>query len=169
MSYRVKLRERKKNKRAMLSLYLEFMPPYVAPNGECVRYEKSKEEFIIHFKHKYSDSCPYPPAWMIAEILPLGNLCHIFMNLMSPRAKKKVAKYFGLQEPSFASWMLVLGNLRNMCCHHSRTRNRELAINTANPQVTAFPWIDISKTNPKRIILPHLHDSIFIVYGFAQQ
>ena len=27
----------------------------------------------------------------------------------------------------------------------------QLAINTANPQVTAFPWIDISKTNPKRI------------------
>ena len=114
-------------------------------------YEKSKEEFIIHFKHKYSDSHPYPPAWMIAEILPLGNLCHIFMNLMSSKAKKKVAKYFGLQEPSFASWMLVLGNLRNMCCHHSRTWNRELAINTANPQVTAFPWIDISKTNRKRI------------------
>ena len=39
MSYRVKVRERKKNKGAMLSLYLEFMPPYVAPNGECVRYE----------------------------------------------------------------------------------------------------------------------------------
>ena len=31
MSYRVKVRERKKNKGAMLSLYLEFMPPYVAP------------------------------------------------------------------------------------------------------------------------------------------
>ncbi|MBQ2922290.1 MAG: Abi family protein [Tyzzerella sp.] len=114
-------------------------------------YEKSKEEFIIHFKNKYSDSHRFPPAWMIAEILPLGNLCHIFMNLMSPKAKKKVAKYFGLQEPAFTSWMLVLGNLRNMCCHHTRTWNRELAINTANPQITAFPWIDIRKTNPKRI------------------
>ena len=47
-------------------------------------YEKSKEEFIIHFKNKYSDSHRFPPPWMIAEILPLGNLCHIFMNLMSP-------------------------------------------------------------------------------------
>ena len=56
-------------------------------------YEKSKEEFIIHFKNKYSDSHRFPPAWMIAEILPLGNLCHIFMNLMSPKAKKKVAKW----------------------------------------------------------------------------
>ena len=114
-------------------------------------YDKSKEEFIIHFKGKYSDSHLFPPAWMIAEILPLGNLCHIFMNLKSQKAKKRVAKYFGLQEPVFASWMLVLGNLRNMCCHHSRTWNRELAINTANPQIVTFPWIDVTQTNPKRI------------------
>ena len=112
-------------------------------------YEKSKEEFIIHFKNKYSD--PYPPSWMIAEILPLGNLCHIFMNLRSLKVKKRIAKYFGLQEPVFSSWMLVLGNLRNMCCHHSRTWNRELAINTANPNKVSYPWIDINKTNPKRI------------------
>lgn len=112
-------------------------------------YEHSKEEFIIHFKNKYSDD--FPPAWMIAEILPLGNLCHIYMNLKSSKAKKRVAKYFGLQAPVFASWMLVLGNLRNMCCHHSRTWNRELAINTADPQVTDYPWIDASKTSPKRI------------------
>ena len=38
-----------------------------------------------------------------------------------------------------------------MCCHHSRTWNRELAVNTANPHKTIYPWIDISKTNPKRI------------------
>lgn len=112
-------------------------------------YEHSKEEFVIHFQNKYSDD--FPPAWMIAEILPLGSLCHIYMNLRSSRAKKRVAKYFGLQEPVFASWMLVLGNLRNMCCHHSRTWNRELAINTADPQVTDYPWIDASKTSPKRI------------------
>lgn len=111
-------------------------------------YDKSKEEFIIHFKRKYPNLLP--PAWMIAEILPLGNLCHIFMNLRNKKAKKKVAKYFGLQEPVFSSWMLVLGNLRNMCCHHSRTWNREFAINTSNPQTTNFLWIDISKTNPKR-------------------
>ena len=112
-------------------------------------YEKSKEEFIIHFKNTYSDS--FPPAWMIAEILPLGNLCHIFMNLKSQKAKKRVAKYFGLQEPVFSSWMLVLGNLKNMCCHHSRTWNRELAVNTADPHKTIYPWIDVRKTNPKRI------------------
>lgn len=112
-------------------------------------YDKSKEEFIIHYKGKRTNSLP--PAWMLAEILPIGNLCHIFLNLKSQKAKKKVAKYFGLQEPVFSSWMLILSNLRNMCCHHSRTWNRELAINTANPFVTKYPWIEISKTNHKRI------------------
>ena len=48
MSYRVKVRERKKNKGAMLSLYLEFMPPYVAPNGECVRYENLNLELYVN-------------------------------------------------------------------------------------------------------------------------
>lgn len=44
-------------------------------------YQKSKEDFILHFKQTYSES--YPPAWMIAEILPLGTLARIYMNLDS--------------------------------------------------------------------------------------
>ena len=111
---------------------------------------KSKEDFIIHFKAKYSD--PYPPAWMIAEILPLGNLSHIFMNLGQSSLKKLVAKYFGLQAPVFASWILVLGNLRNMCGHHSRTWNREMAIIPSEPgNTTHHPWIDSSNTDLKRL------------------
>lgn len=47
---------------------------------------------------------------MIAEILSLGNLSHIFMNLKQSSLKKLVAKYFDLQASVFASWILVLGN-----------------------------------------------------------
>lgn len=31
--------------------------------------KNSKEEFILHFKEKYSNT--YPPAWILVEILPL--------------------------------------------------------------------------------------------------
>ena len=41
--------------------------------------KKSKEDFILHFRSAYTDD--YPPAWMIAEILPLGLLCRIYTNL----------------------------------------------------------------------------------------
>lgn len=88
---------------------------------------------------------------MIAEILPLGNLSHIFMNLRQSSLKKRVAKYFGRQAPVFASWILVLGNLRNMCCHHNRTWNRELSITPSEPNTRLHPWIDSTKTDFKRL------------------
>jgi abortive infection bacteriophage resistance protein len=74
--------------------------------------DRTKEDFILHFKAKYSD--PYPPAWMIAEILPLGVLCNIYRNLASQRLKKQIASYFGLTVPAFDSWVQILANLRNL-------------------------------------------------------
>jgi len=111
--------------------------------------QKSKEEFIIHFKQNYNN--PYPPAWMIAEILPLGYISHIFMNLKNSNIKKKIAQQFGLQAPAFSSWIMVLGNLRNMCCHHIRTWNKEMAIRPSDPRNTVYPWIDPQQTSSKRI------------------
>ena len=39
----------------------------------------SREDFIIHFKETYSD--PYPPAWILAEILPCGAITNIFLTV----------------------------------------------------------------------------------------
>lgn len=38
-------------------------------------FDSSKEEFIEHFKNKYSN--PYPPAWVLVEIVSMGALEHI--------------------------------------------------------------------------------------------
>lgn len=111
--------------------------------------EKSKEEFIEHFKNKYSN--PYPPAWMISEIIPLGVLYNIFNNLKSKSLKKKIANYFGLSLPAFTSWMLVLSNLRNLCGHHVRIWNKEISLIATDPVNHRFPWIDSTATDPKRI------------------
>lgn len=111
--------------------------------------EKTKEEFISHFHAKYSDS--FPPVWMIAEIIPFGTLGGIFNNLKSAKLKKKVAAYFKLSAPVFSSWIIALVNLRNLCCHHSRTWNREIAVVPAIPNSPAFPWIDSTNTDAKRI------------------
>ena len=112
-------------------------------------YHGSKEDFIEHFKHTYSDS--YPPAWMILEILPFGNMAHVYMNLSDPGPKKKIAQHFGLQPPVFTSWLLVLSGLRNLCCHHSRVWNKLLPIRPAEPRRVVHPWIDPSKTNSQRL------------------
>jgi abortive infection bacteriophage resistance protein len=110
--------------------------------------DRSKEEFIEHFKNKYTE--PFPPAWMISEIIPLGVLCSIFNNIQSMRIKKTVAAQFGLSVPVFSSWILVLALLRNVCCHHNRTWNKDHLVVPANIHSPAFPWIS-SNTDMKRI------------------
>lgn len=112
-------------------------------------YAGSSEDFIVHFKATYSD--PYPPAWMILEILPFGNMARIYMNLANPVVKKRIAQHFGLQAPVFASWLLVFSGLRNLCCHHSRIWNKILPVRPAEPRHTLYPWIDVSKTSTQRI------------------
>jgi len=111
--------------------------------------DKTKEEFIIHFQNKYTDT--FPPAWMISEIIPLGLICGIFNNLQSAAIKKKVANQFKLPLSVFSSWILTLVNLRNVCCHHGRTWNRESHVVPIEPNSLVFSWVDTSKTDPKRI------------------
>lgn len=113
--------------------------------------ERSKEEFILDFKRNFTD--PYPPAWMIAEILPLGSLCAIFRNIKIFALRKRIAGFFGLNIPSFDSWTQVIGLIRNICCHHARLWNKIMVVTPAIPSRMQYPWIDINKTDPKRVYL----------------
>lgn len=50
--------------------------------------QTSREDFILHFKQSYDD--PYPPSWMIAEIIPLGTLTRLYENIASNQIRKKL-------------------------------------------------------------------------------
>lgn len=110
---------------------------------------KTREEFIEHFKSKYSN--PYPPAWMISEIIPMGMLCNLFNNLKNKTLLKKIAHQFGTSLPVFSSWILILSNLRNLCGHHTRLWNREIPVISHNLNVPVYPWIDQSAADMKRV------------------
>lgn len=111
--------------------------------------QNSREDFITHFNETYLED--YPPAWMITEIIPFGSLTHIYINLKDNGLKKKIAQHFGLQAPAFASWLIMLGGLRNLCCHHARMWNRELPISPSEPRHLKFGWIDPSQTDKRRM------------------
>jgi len=111
--------------------------------------DKTKEEFVSHFQSTYSD--PYPPAWMIAEIIPLGVLSNLYNNLASKALSKKVALHFGLPLPVFSSWLLLLANLRNLCGHHARLWNREIPIISHMLNKPVHPWINPETANMKRV------------------
>ena len=72
---------------------------------------KSREDFIEHFRNTYSD--PYPPSWMLAEILPLGVLTRIYDNIRSNQIRKKTAQEFSLGVPVFNPWMTIITFARN--------------------------------------------------------
>jgi len=88
---------------------------------------------------------------MVGEFVPFGVLCSTFNNLKYKSIQKKVANYFGLSVPVFSSWIVLLVSLRNLCGHHNRTWNRENPLIPAPLKAPAFPWIDSSGTDPKRL------------------
>lgn len=96
--------------------------------------KNSKEEFILHFKEKYSDA--YPPAWILVEILPFGVVTRIYENLADNALRKKIAARFSLPMPVFISWMTVITLTRNTCCHHARVWNKE---NPITPMIAKKP------------------------------
>ena len=126
-------------------------PAIFAKTTDIIQSEigKTKEEFIAHFRSKYRN--PFPPAWMISEIIPLGVLCNLYNNLASKTLLKKVAAQFRLPLPAFSSWIVSLVNLRNMCGHHTRLWNKENPLIPAPLKSPAFPWIDGNQTDAKRV------------------
>lgn len=102
---------------------------------------KSREDFIGHFRNTYSD--PYPPAWMLAEILPLGVLTRIYANIKSNQIRKKIAQEFSLSVPVFNSWMTIITVARNNCCHHARVWNRTFALQVLTQRRMTQHWICI--------------------------
>lgn len=108
---------------------------------------KSREEFIEHFRRNYSES--YPPAWMLAEILPLGVLTKIYENIKSNQIRKMVAHEFSLNVPVFMSWMTIVTVARNNCCHHTRVWNRTFALRALTMRRMTRPWISSSVNQQK--------------------
>ena len=101
----------------------------------------SKEEFITHFKDTYSD--PYPPAWMLSEILPLGVITNIYSNIKNKKIKKRISQSFNLQIAPFESWMTIVTLTRNACCHHARVWNKAYTIRATMPNQFLRPWITL--------------------------
>lgn len=108
---------------------------------------KSREDFIEHFRRTYSE--PYPPAWMLAEILPLGVLTKIYENIKSNQIRKMIAQEYALNVPVFMSWMTIITVARNNCCHHARVWNRTFALRALTMRHMTRPWISTSVNQQK--------------------
>jgi len=116
-------------------------------------YDHSREEFIIHFRNTYSN--PFPPAWILGELLTIGNVNAIYRNIRQNRIRKRIAKRFGLPIDVLESWLTVIAVTRNACGHHSRIWNKQNAI---------FPAV---LTNPTCNWIRHISDPQRIYFNLC--
>ncbi len=104
--------------------------------------DRSKEEFIKHYKHKYTT--PFlPPSWMTLEVVSFGTLSRLYQSLIKSVEKRDLAHSFGIKDVEvFENWLHSILNLRNHCAHHGRIWNRRFSKEIILPYDTFRPFIN---------------------------
>lgn len=95
---------------------------------------RSTDAFVDHFRSRYTDY-PALPIWMCTEVVSIGALSLLYKG-MQHTDKAAVAATFNLHPKRLQDWLHVLSYVRNVCAHHSRLWNRDLAI---KPRAMAEP------------------------------
>lgn len=91
-----------------------------------VETERSKDRFVQHFKSKYK-GFPDIPIWMLTEVISLGGLSVAYKGLKN-HDKKRISDHIKIHHKKLTNWLHILTYVRNICAHHSRLWNKQLAI-----------------------------------------
>lgn len=111
---------------------------------------KKPEVFIKHYTDVYSNPSN-PPSWMCFELLTIGELSRLYKGLRNNADRKLIANYFKVPYTVFQSWLHALTYVRNICAHHSRLWNRDLAVEPSLMNSPAVAWISPTYNNNKRV------------------
>lgn len=107
--------------------------------GKAVQ-ERNAETFINHYKTKYTGASPYPPIWMVMELLTFKEVSTLFANLRHEKDTKRIEQHFGWKYQVLKSWFRSLSDLRNLCAHHMRVWNREFGSRPELPKRHPADW-----------------------------
>jgi abortive infection bacteriophage resistance protein len=100
---------------------------------------RSSEAFVAHFSATY-DEFPDLPIWAAGETMTFGSMLTLF-KMSERRIQSDIARQFGIAGPVMLSWLQTLNYVRNICAHHSRLWNRELALKPMIPDAKhASDW-----------------------------
>lgn len=89
-----------------------------------VSVDESREEFVQHHRDCYDGVLP---IWAAVEVLDWGSLSRLYG--LSPRdVQESVAGDLGLTGPQLTTWLRSLNIVRNICAHHGRLFNRNIAV-----------------------------------------
>ncbi|MBI4024009.1 MAG: Abi family protein [Verrucomicrobia bacterium] len=113
---------------------------------------KSSEAFVGHFRRTY-DEFPDIPLWAAAETMTFGQMFTMFRR-SEMHVQRAIATGYGIKGKVLLSWLLTLNYVRNLCAHHARLWNRELAIKPLIPYERHDPrWHAPSPVDNHRIFV----------------
>lgn len=101
--------------------------------------ERSDDDQILRFRREYDEDMP--PAWMTMEVSSFGTLSMLYRYFKPGYARRKVAKFYGVSDSVFESWLHSIVYVRNICAHHSRLWNRTLRIRPLFPRKSGMPFL----------------------------
>ena len=108
------------------------------------------EVFIKHYTDNYHTPSN-PPSWMCFELLTIGELSHLYKGLRNRDDHRRISAYFDLHFRTFTSWLHSLTYVRNICAHHSRLWNKDLAIEPLRLARPVGPWVGSPYSNNSRM------------------
>jgi abortive infection bacteriophage resistance protein len=113
---------------------------------------KSSEAFVDHFRRTY-DEFPDIPLWAAAETMTFGQMLTMFRRC-EMHVQRVIATGYGLHGKVLLSWLLTLNYVRNLCAHHARLWNRELAIKPLIPYQRNDPrWYPPTAVGNNRVFV----------------
>lgn len=110
---------------------------------------RKPEVFIKHYTDCY-DKPSNPPSWMCFELLTIGELSNLYRGLRNNDDKKRIADFFKLHPTVFQSWLHSLTYVRNICAHHARLWNKDLAVEPTLLRKAKSHWVSSRYNNNKR-------------------
>ena len=110
-----------------------------------VELTRSDDDQILRFKREYDDEMP--PAWMTMEVSSFGTLSMLYNYFRPGHTKREIAKFYGVSDSVFESWLHSIVYVRNVCAHHSRLWNRALRIRPLFPRKTLKPFLSVAAIN----------------------
>lgn len=107
-------------------------------NRLATSYDRSKEQFVEHFRDKYGDVHDMPPYWMLVNVIDFGTMLTLYKS--APQTiKKTISAELGVPEPILESWLMTLNTVRNACAHHARLWNKRLGVRPKIPRKRKYP------------------------------
>lgn len=104
--------------------------------------KRSKADFAIHFKRNYG--LPLP-VWVTTELMDFGGLSTLYSGLLQTD-RDAIAARLELHDRSGAGhggalkdWLSNLAYVRNVCAHHARFWNANIANRLSTRHLQAFP------------------------------